>query len=408
MLTPEYLLHIAEGAEAIAEELHGDIVNCIVKAIMQRLDRGDNYVLTAKDKWMLEVLQDSGVLLEDIQKEIAKKTGLQQAEIKEAMEDACVTNMQYEDELYHAAGIIPGDFTQSPYMMRLMQRTYEATLGEWTNFTRTTAEAAQRSFIEACDKAYTQVTSGAISYTEAVRDAVNAIIDSGAEVVYYTHDENGVQVVHHKDTIETATLRAVRTGVSQASAQITEARMDEYGEDLVLVSAHLGARPEHFVWQGKVYSRSGTHPKYPDFRKSTRYGEVDGLCGANCRHNFSVWFEGAPNPFEQFDAEENQKRYDMEQKQRTMERRIRKTKRETMGLKTARDNAQTPETEAEFDLAYQRKAALLQKQNAAYKEYCEENNLKQLQDRLSVAQWDRKQAAAARGAARRYKNDRTI
>ena len=129
MLTPEYLLHIAEGAEAIAEELHGDIVNRIVKAIMLRLDRDDNYVLTAKDKWMLEVLQDSGVLLEDIQKEIARKTGMQQTEIAEAMEDACVTNMQYEDALYHAAGIIPGDFLQSPYMMRLMQRTYEATLG---------------------------------------------------------------------------------------------------------------------------------------------------------------------------------------------------------------------------------------------------------------------------------------
>jgi hypothetical protein len=395
MLTPEYLLHISEGAEKIAGDLHEDIVNRIVKSIMLRLDRGDDYVLTAKDKWMLEVLQDSGVLLEDIQKEIGKKTGLQQTEIKEAMEDACVTNMQYEDALYHAAGIIPGDFTQSPYIMRLMQRTYEATLGEWANFTRTTAEASQRAYIAACDKAYTQVASGAISYTEAVRDAVNAIVGEGVTITYPTG---------HTDTIETATLRAVRTGVSQASAQITEARMDEYGEDLVLVSAHLGARPEHFVWQGKVYSRSGTNPKYPDFRKSTRYGEVDGLCGANCRHNFSVWFEGAPNPFEQFDAEENQKRYDMEQRQRTMERRIRKTKRETIGLKTARDNAKTPETEAEFDLAYQRKAALLQKQNAVYKDYCEENNLKQLQDRLSVAQWDRKQAAAARGAAKKLVN----
>lgn len=399
MLTPEYLLHISEGAEKIAGDLHEDIVNRIVKSIMLRLDRGDDYVLTAKDKWMLEVLQDSGVLLEDIQKEIAKKTGLQQTEIKEAMEDACVTNMRYEDALYHAAGIIPGDFTQSPYMMRLMQRTYEATLGEWTNFTRTTAEAAQRSFIEACDKAYAQVASGAISYTEAVKEAVESIASDGVKVVYPSG---------HTDTIETATLRAVRTGISQASAQIIEARMDEHGEDLVLVSAHLGARPEHFVWQGKVYSRSGTNPKYPDFRKSTRYGEVDGLCGANCRHNFSVYFEGMPNPFEQFDAEENQKRYEMEQKQRTMERRIRKTKRETMGLKTARDNAKTPETEAEFDLAYQRKAALLQKQNAAYKDYCEANNLKQLQDRISVAQWDRKQAAAARGAARRYNNERAI
>ena len=399
MLTPEYLLQISEGAEAIAEELHSDIVNRIVKSIMLRLDRGDDYVLTAKDKWMLEVLQDSGILLEDIQKEIAKKTGLQQTEIREAMEDACVTNMQYEDELYHAAGIIPADFTQSPYMMRLMQQTYEATLGEWTNFTRTTAEAAQRAYISACDKAYTQVASGAISYTQAVKEAVESMVSEGVTVEYPTG---------HTDTIETATLRAVRTGVSQASERITMARMDEYGEDLVLVSSHLGARPTHFVWQGKVFSRSGTHPKYPDFRSSTRYGEVDGLCGANCRHNFSVYFEGMPNPFEKFDAEENQKRYETEQRQRTMERRIRKTKREVMGLKTARDNAKTPETAALEDLAYQRKAALLQKQNAAYKEYCEANNLKRLQDRLAIAKWDRKQAAAARGAARRYNNERNI
>ena len=395
MLTPEYLLHISEGAEQIAEELHNDIVNRIVKAIMIRLDRGDDYKLTARDKWMIEVLQDAGYLREDIEREIAKKTGLQQTEIREAMEDACVTNMRYEDDLYKMVNIIPGDFTQSPYMMRLMQRAYEATLGEWTNLTRTTAEAAQQSFISACDRAYNLVSSGAVSYTEAVKDAVESIVKDGVKVVYPSG---------HTDTIETATLRAVRTGVSQATAHITEARMDEFGEDLVLVSAHLGARPEHYVWQGKVYSRSGTNPKYPDFKSSTRYGEVDGLCGANCRHNFSVWFEGAPNPFEHFDEEENRKRYEIEQRQRAMERRIRNTKRETMGLKTAMDNAQTPESQVMAEQAYQKKAALLQKQNAAYKEYCEENNLKELRDRLHVAQWDRKQAAAARGAARKYQN----
>jgi hypothetical protein len=88
MLTPEYLLRISEGAEEIAEELHQDILNRIIERIVVRLDRGDNYILTAYDKWQLQVLQDAGFLLDDIQKEIARKTPLMQNEIAEAMEEA--------------------------------------------------------------------------------------------------------------------------------------------------------------------------------------------------------------------------------------------------------------------------------------------------------------------------------
>jgi hypothetical protein len=118
------------------------------------------------------------------------------------------------------------------------------------------------------------------------------------------------------------------------------------------------------------------------------------------RHSFSPYFEGMPNPYDQYDSEENLKAYEAEQRQRLLERRIRKTKREVMGLKTARDNATSDSAKAEFDLEYQRKAALLQKQNQAYNDYCEQNGLKKLRDRIDVARWDRKQAAAARGAAK--------
>lgn len=45
---------------------------------------------------------------------------------------------------------------------------------------------------------------------------------------------------------------------------------------------------------------------------------------------------------------------------------------------------------------------LLQKQNKAYKDFCEENNLKQLSERLKVAKWDRSQAAKARAAAKKH------
>jgi hypothetical protein len=392
MLTPEYLLHISEGAEEIAEQLHSDIIKRIVDRMMLRIGRGENYLLTATDKWQIERLQETGALLEDIQKEIAKATKKQVGEIAEAMEDAGVKALGYDDKIYRDAGLSPKALEQSPQLVRLMQRNYEATLGEWNNFTRVTASQAQKLYINQMDKVFNLVATGALSYTEAVKEALDVVLKDGVDVIYPTG---------HRDSIETATLRAVRTGISQASAQIQSKRMEEMGVDLVLVSSHLGARPEHQEWQGKIYSRSGRSSKYKNFVESTGYGSVSGLCGANCRHSFSPYFEGMDNPFEQYDSEENTKQYEKEQRQRMLERRIRDTKREAMALKEALDNCDDPALKESIQQAYQRKALLLSNQNAKYKEYCTANELKPLQDRLAIARWDRKQAAAARGAASR-------
>ena len=400
MLTPEYLLRISEGAEDIAEQLHNDIIRRIVKRIMIRLGRGDNYILTATDKWQLEVLQDAGYLLTDIQADVAKYTALQQIEILEAMEAAGVENLIYDDAIYTAAGLPPTPLKQSPALIRIVQRNYKATLGEWKNYTQTTAKAAQQLFIQQCDRAYTLVTSGAISYTQAVKEAVDVISTQGVEVVYPTG---------HKDTIETATLRAVRTGVSQMAAEITDTRMDEMNWDIILVSAHLGARvtdkedfTNHYWWQGKFYSKSGKDPRFPPF-SVCNMGNVQGIHGANCRHSHGPG-DGVHNPFEHYDSEKNKVAYDLQQRQRLLERRIRKTKRRVMGLKESVDSATDEPTRQTQQEAYEKAAALLQKQNQAYNQFCRDNDLKRLADRIAIAKWDRKQAAQATAAARRHNN----
>lgn len=393
MLSPDYLLHVSEGSESVAETIHINIINQIVKRIMLRMERGEDYLLTAQDKWQIETLQQAGFLIADIQKDIASMTGTMQTEIAEAMEEAGVKALSYDNKIYEAAGLSPAPLEQSPNLIRLMQRNYEATMGEWMNFTRTLPAVAQQSYITACDTAYNLVISGAQSYSGAFLNAVQGVLKDGVYVQYGTG---------RRDTIETATLRAVRTGVSQATAEITLNRMDEMDWDIVLVSSHLGARPSHAEWQGKFYSRSGTSGKYPPLVESTGYGTVTGLCGCNCRHSVSPG-DGENNPYEQYDSEENKKEFELQQRQRTLERRIRETKRDTMGLKTALDNA--PKSDIiKFEQAYQRKAALLQKQNAEYNQFCKENNLKKLSERLAVSKWDRQQAAAARGAAKRWQN----
>lgn len=397
MLTPEYLFHATEQAEEIAEQLHVDILRRIVERIVLRFQRGDDYILTPLDKWQLETLQEAGYLLEDIQKDISKATGLMQKEIAAAMEDAGVRTLEYDDAIYRAAGLDPLPLIQSPYLIQLMQRDYEATLGEWRNFTHISKRAVHNLFIDACDTAYHQAMTGMISPAQAVREALETIVDGGVYVVY----PGG-----RRDTIETATARAVRTGISQASGNITDARMEEMDWDIILVSAHLGARvtdqedyTNHYWWQGQFYSASGEDPRFPPY-SVCGFGEIQGIHGANCRHSHGPG-DGEHNPFEQYDSEDNRRQYELEQRQRTLERRIRDTKRKTMGWRAARDAETDPNKRAEYEEKYQKKAALLQRQNAAYNEFCEESGLKRQAERLHIAQWNRSEAAKATAAAKR-------
>lgn len=405
MLSPDYLKRIAEGSEDIASSLHSYILNRIIEAIMIRLGRGEKYILTSSDRWRIQILQDAGYLLQDITQEIARYTKLQREEVAAAMEEAGVKAMAYDKAIYEAAGITTEALEQSPALVRILQRDYEATMGEWSNMTRTTAEAAQSLFISECDNAYHKVISGAVSYTQAVREAVDTVAQNGVIVRYPTG---------HRDTIETATARAVRTGISQASGDISMQRMKEQEWDIILVSAHIGARTgdgganpgNHLWWQGQFYSRTGQDKRFPPF-SLTGYGTGEGLGGWNCRHSFGPG-DGINNPYKDIETADNVRMEKLEQRQRALERRIRKTKQAVMGLQTAVENCKDDALRLELQAGLERKSYLLQKQNAAYKDYCKQNDLRELQDRLMIAKWNRQSAAKARGAAKRYKTAKGI
>lgn len=405
MLSPEYLRRITEGSEDIASSLHSYILNRIIEVIMVRLGRGEKYIITSSDRWRIQILQDAGYLLQDITQEIARYTKLQREEVAAAMEEAGVKAIAYDKAVYEAAGITTEALEQSPALVRILQRDYEATMGEWSNMTRTTAEAAQSLFISECDNAYHKVISGAVSYTQAVREAVDTVAQNGVIVQYPTG---------HRDTIETATARAVRTGISQASGDISMQRMKEQEWDIILVSAHIGARTgdgganpgNHLWWQGQFYSRTGQDKRFPPF-SLTGYGTGEGLGGWNCRHSFGPG-DGVNNPYKDIQTADNERMEKLEQRQRALERRIRKTKQAVMGLQTAVENCKDDALRFELQAELDRKSYLLQKQNAAYKDYCKQNDLRELQDRLMIAKWNRQNAAKARGAAKRYKTAKGI
>lgn len=395
MLTPEYMLTVTNGAENAAAELHNRVIQLIVARIMARLDRDADYILTPIDKYNIQTLQEQGELLKDIKAELVKATGLTAKVIAQAFKEAGVENLKFDNKLYKDVGLPVPETKMSPAVQRAMQRDYEATMHSFENYTRTMASDAQTLYKTECDAAYLNVKSGAMGSQQAVAAAVKNLSEANITAVHY---DSG-----HKDSIEVATARAVRTGIIQSSAQVTLERMKEMGVDLVLTSAHYGARPSHEEWQGQVFhvdwatldiyaafTKQDTIPepetesKYPDFVKSTRYGFVDGLCGANCRHSISPYFEGKKNPYADFDHEKSKEIWQLEQKQRAMERAIRKTKKEKAVYQTAMEKAENESTREAMKAEYKKVTERLKEQNKKYYDFCEENNLRPADNRLSI------------------------
>lgn len=404
MLTPEYLQDATDGAERIASQMHRNIMDKIIARMMSRIGRGEDYLLTATDKWQIMVLQDAGELLSDIQKEIADKTKKQLPEIKAAFQDAGIEALKWDHAIYEAVGLNPPPLAQSPTLIRILERDYAATEKMWRNFTRTTAEESQRIFINEMDNAYRNVVSGAVSYTEAVKDVLDKVTENGVKVTYPTQ---------RKLSIEAATMMIVRTGIGQAAADISIKRMEEMEWDTILVSAHVGARTgdggmnptNHLWWQGRFYSRTGKDKRYPDFRETTGYGTGEGLCGWNCRHSFGTG-DGINNPFDidSIKKADNYKAESLQKRQRTLERRIRNSKGDLQNIQTAIDSCRDEKLKFELQQMYDRKSAVLRRQNKQYRDYCKENDLKEYSERLRVAQWDRSQAVKSAKAAQRYLN----
>ena len=399
MLTPQELLEIVDTLHPQLDTLNAWITADLISRLMARLGRGEEFLLTGTDQWQLEVYKSAGGHYEALEREIKRFTKKTDAEVKAIFEDAGIRAWAADDAFYVAHGLESVPLAQSEYMIRLLTDTYQRTNGEIHNFTRTTAKASQQQLINVLDTAHFKVMSGAQSYTQAVKDAVNDIISNQAKVHYPTG---------HVDTIETAVLRAVRTGVGQASGNMAMQGMIERDWDLIRTSAHIGARhgdggenpSNHFWWQGKLFSRTGKTPGYLLFEEATGYGTGEGLCGWNCRHSFGP---GDPdhNPYADFDAEENKKVYDLSQQQRKAEARIRQQKLKVLGLREAVDAAEDTAVKATLQDEYNKAALKLQRYNQAYNSFCEDNNLHKLNDRITVAKWTRSEAAKATAAARK-------
>ena len=395
MITPEQFQEIGEILLPLLDDLTEWIARDMIERFMIRFGRGEKKLLTGTDEWQAWALEQAGGNLDEIQKALAKSTGKSQQEIAKIFKDSGIQAAKADAEA--AAVTFSG---LSPGMMAIITDAYERTVGEISNITRTTAGTTNRAFIDICDAAYWKVRTGAQSYTAAMLEGVKALGQLQPTVRYPSG---------HKDTLEVAVLRCIRTGVAQSSGNMTIQQCKDMGWNHVLVSQHLGARVSdtdpiagHAGWQGKVYCIDGKDAQFDNLLDATGYPENPlGLCGYNCRHSFTPFLPGVSrNNNKPIDTEANRRAYELSQTQRAMERRIRAQKRKCTALHTAVKNCEDPAGKAKLQEKYTQSAKHLQDQNAAYAKFCEENDLKPYHERLAVAGWDHSAASTASAAAR--------
>ena len=331
MLTPEQLDKMPDNLVRLYAQLEEDIIVNMAERI-----NALNLFIPAAD-WQFQKVKEMGNSYDMILEKLSGSTGKTEDMLSDMMTAAASESMKQEDEIHKSAGKEVPPLAQSAALVATLNAGMRKTAGYFENLCRTTAFNGSKQFADALDRAYMQVISGAFSKDEAIKSAVKDLAKQGITAAVY---KNGRRM-----SLESAVRMNVITGINQTCAELQLQRADEVGCDLVAVSAHAGARPSHALWQGKVYSRSGNHKKYPEFESSTGYGTVTGLCGANCRHTFYPFYEGiSVNAYTKKELDEMNRKtvdyngqklteYEASQVQRKIERNIRRWKREMEATK---------------------------------------------------------------------------
>ena len=345
MLTSDYLDILSEPIIDLFEEYQ----KSVIKDIARRLAKMNFVTPTAA--WQLQRAIESGATYEDILKKIEQLTPMSEKYLNQAFKQAGVKAVKFDDLIYKKAGLNPLPLNLSPAMKNVLAAGLRKTGNLINNLVMTTAETGQELFVNAADSAYMKIVTGAFDYNTAIRQSVKEAAREGLKVINFASGR--------RDQLDVSMRRAVLTGVGQTAGNLTIERANEMGTDLVQVSAHIGARNKgtgpgnHESWQGGIYSRSGTHKKHKNFYKVTGFGTITGLHGINCRHSFFPFFEGiSENEYTKAILEsyadetviyngEEISFYEATQKQRAIEREIRKVKREASALAAAgQDNTQ--------------------------------------------------------------------
>ena len=373
----------------------------IMLAIAKQLAKDGS--ISASSEWRLQRLAEAGDLNKTVIGIIASYTGIQSDLLTEALSGAANSIIDKLEpgfrELAKQGFISDTPVPASKSVNRAIQTFHKQAASDLNLVNTVMRYKAKQAYVDLVNKTFDTVNAiedvsnrqellntlgkhtmstvmGAESRQEAVRKCIREFNSKGIPAF--------VDAAGREWSPEAYINMDIRTTVSNTANAAQDARCNDYGIDLIAVSSHPGARPKCAKDQGKVYSRSnksgiahdgnGKEIHYEPL-SSTSYGEPDGLFGINCRHKKYPFIDGVNfQRYFPYDKEENDKRYKEIQEQRRLERKVRNTKREADMLNEIGDTEGAKAARAK-----------LKEQRKAYRTYCDEHELTQRNDRLTVS-----------------------
>lgn len=323
MLSPRYLEGLSDEIVEIYAQLEADILQDMARRIA-RLGK-----ITDATKWQAQILAESGALRKNIPRILAKYDKTIAQQVANTIIEALEKNTINDNRIFKAATGRTVSAPNAQAMLSIIQKCYS----DLSRLTLTTAATSQAEFVKEANRVYINVQSGAFDYDTSMKDAADELAKRGITTVQY---ENGRPVTR---SIESAVRMNILTSINQTAANQTLNNAEELGVEKFEVTAHIGARPEHEAWQGKIYTKQQLYTV-------CELGSVTGLCGINCKHSFYPYFEGMAEHYTENELDEmasekvnfngqTMTRYEGEEKLRGIERNIRHYKRQALTQKAA-------------------------------------------------------------------------
>lgn len=398
MLTPNEYDHLTDQLM----HLYWDLDDAILADITRRLMKTGGEYLPFSASEQAKRMQQAGLLYEDIIAEVAKRSGMTTRQVANIFERAGVQSVRNDNRCYQAAGL-EGIVKLSDAALQTLHAGYRKCAGELQNLTLTTANTAQTAYLQACDLAYMEVSTGTLDYGTAIRNAIRTAAEQGSYVLYPSG---------HRDRLDVAVRRSVLTGVGQTVRTLLEINAGDMGCDLMEISAHAGARPSHAQWQGQIVSLSGRRGYLS--KRDIGYGTGDGFGGWNCRHDWYPFFEGISRrtytqeelerlnePHIDLGDDKLYTDYEVSQMQRALERDVRKCKRSTVAFQTALDEAKDDRTRQAMQAEYTASAVRLKASEKKLRDFCKQTGSLEDRSRVWVNGFGRSEAQRAVWADRR-------
>lgn len=269
------------------QQLENDIIIDIIRRIRK------TGKITSTADYQLNKLKILGKTNEEIEKLIKDRLNLTYPQVFELYDKAIQEDYTRDESLYEK---VSADYI--PYRNNLeIQRQVEAlkvqTSDTFKNFTKTTGfitilENGQYTFLNTknyiysqLDRALLDISSGAFSYDEVLKRITRDLTNRGLCHIEY---ESG-----RINRIDTVVRRSVMTGLSQMQGNIADMNAEMLGTEYFEVDWHMGARPTHAIWQGKIYTKK-------ELVEVCGLGSAGGLKGVNCYHNYSPFIKGVSVP----------------------------------------------------------------------------------------------------------------